>query len=246
MPTKTHRIAFCKSVLPSVMDGSKTLTSRVINGPGNDWHGDCLLGDWSLSGEPRQYGGGGVPYRWQGKKLPTIGDWVWDVQTDVDDSATYPIRCPYGEPGDILNVCEGYRFDHIPYVGRTVWGQYLADDVTFKVTLTEAEWARFEKRKYPSRATPGRFMYNSLCRTQLVNREVRVERLQDITKKDAIAEGIGWSPAFPEGYTAPGCPRGFGSAEGAFMWLWDSINTRPGRTWDDNPWVWRVRFERVE
>ena len=243
MPSKTHRIAFCKSVLPSVMDGSKTLTSRVINGPGNDWHIDRLLGDWSLSGEPRQYGGGGVPYRWQGKKLPTIGDWIWDVQTGVDDSATYPIRCPYGEPGDTLHVIEGYQI--ASGCRHNVRGRYLVDGVEFDMSLNHDEWLKWTSRKFPFGATPARFMYSSLSRTQLVNREVRVERLQDITKADAIAEGIGWGPAFPEGYRAPGCPRGFGSAEGAFMWLWNSINTRHGRTWDDNPWVWRVRFERV-
>ena len=220
MPSKTHRIAFCKSVLPSVMDGSKALTSRVMRF-GKD-----------VDGEPDHYQ---LEY--------VVGAYAYFSYMGCYD--LIEVKCPYGEPGDILRVKEGYRI--ISNLSRTrhVAGFYTVGTTKFNVELTQDEYAKWCKRKYPYRATPGRFMYNSLCRTTLINREVRVERLQDITKKDAIAEGIGWSPAFPEGYTAPGCPRGFGSAEGAFMWLWDSINTKHGRTWDDNPWVWRVRFERV-
>ncbi|MEQ1663215.1 MAG: hypothetical protein ABL877_11025 [Thiobacillus sp.] len=61
---------------------------------------------------------------------------------------------------------------------------------------------------------------------------VRVERLQDISEADAIAEGVGGdvtvTPCFAvERYRA----------------LWESING-PG-SWDVNPWVWVVEFKRV-
>ena len=219
MPSKTHRIAFCKSVLPSVMDGSKTLTSRVIRF-GQD-----------VDGEPDHYQ---LEY--------VVGEYVYFSYMGC--YGLIEVKCPYGEPGDTLHVIEGYQIAN--GCRHNVRGRYLVDGVEFDKSLDRDEWLKWASRKYPYRATPARFMYNSLCRTTLVNREVRVERLQDITKADAIAEGITWGPAFPEGYVAPGCPRGFGAAELAIKWLWDSINTRRGRTWVDNPWVWRVRFERVE
>lgn len=37
-----------------------------------------------------------------------------------------------------------------------------------------------------------------------------------------------------------------GGARGSFSSLWQSINgKRPGCSWDENPWVWRVEFSRV-
>ena len=58
---------------------------------------------------------------------------------------------------------------------------------------------------------------------------VRVERLQEITEEDARAEG--WHP---------------GDGQGPIEWyedLWQSING-PG-SWDANPWVWVIQFNRV-
>lgn len=215
---KTYWLSFCKEMLPSVMDGSKTLTSRVM----------------------RVQPLGAV------KGAALWADGLWRIEHEqVGDHVGIRVRCPYGQPGDVLKVREGYRFDHIPYARGAIWGQYLADDVTFKVKLTEAEWARFEKRKFPSKDTSARFMYNSLCRTQLVNREVRVERLQDLTEADAIAEGVEREGSHWKCYAKNcGC---FGqiTAWGSFATLWDSINAKRGHTWASNPWVWRVRFERV-
>ena len=82
---------------------------------------------------------------------------------------------------------------------------------------------------------------------------VRVERLQDISEADALAEGIVECPipADDEG------PRRIGYVVGpddgksglsvtaveAYRNLWESING-PG-SWDANPWVWVVEFRRV-
>ncbi|MBO2589508.1 hypothetical protein [Shewanella algae] len=59
----------------------------------------------------------------------------------------------------------------------------------------------------------------------------RVERVQDINKEDAKAEGCDY-PAVP----------GMGWKLGArhnFMRLWDSIYSN----WNDNPWVWVIEFK---
>ena len=58
---------------------------------------------------------------------------------------------------------------------------------------------------------------------------VRVERLQDISEADAIAEGV---------YTDPACP-----AYDAYAQLWDEINGLG--SWEANPWVWVVGFHRI-
>jgi hypothetical protein len=71
--------------------------------------------------------------------------------------------------------------------------------------------------------------------------DVRVERLQEITPKDAVAEGVF---ADHDAYTTePGLPYPVAT----FKKLWDSINgKKPGRSWADNPWVWVIAFHKKE
>ena len=73
---------------------------------------------------------------------------------------------------------------------------------------------------------------------------VRVERLQQISGKDALAEGVmewvQWdSPEAKASWAGNG-----DYAKGAFRHLWQSING--AGSWDANPWVWVVEFQRVE
>ena len=72
--------------------------------------------------------------------------------------------------------------------------------------------------------------------------DVRVQRLQDISEEDAIAEGIledgaGWCGYKTATVTGPWQRH----AEDAYRNLWESING-PG-SWDANPWVWAYTFE---
>lgn len=88
---------------------------------------------------------------------------------------------------------------------------------------------------------PGMFMPRWASRITLEVTEVRVERLQDISEADAIAEGAsrygpGWR--HDDGH-------GWATGKASFMWLWESINGRG--TFDVYPtWVWAVSFKRVE
>lgn len=84
---------------------------------------------------------------------------------------------------------------------------------------------------------------------------VRVERVQDISEEDAIAEGVfrftgnslaGWPEVeCLDGRTFFYHPETI-AARVEFNTLWDSINAERGYGWDENPWVWVVEFERVE
>jgi hypothetical protein len=73
---------------------------------------------------------------------------------------------------------------------------------------------------------------------------VRVERLQDISEADALAEGVVEHPTLKGracnidgGHMVAGGPRN------AYACLWNEING-PG-SWDANPWVWCIEFKRV-
>jgi hypothetical protein len=60
--------------------------------------------------------------------------------------------------------------------------------------------------------------------------DVRVQKVQEISEEDARAEGFGQI-----GH----------SAHGEFRLTWDSINANRGYSWERNPWVWAISFERV-
>lgn len=73
---------------------------------------------------------------------------------------------------------------------------------------------------------------------------VRVERLQDISESDAVAEGIYWSDSY-SGYVVEEegrCYHG-SSAVRSYEKLWASINGPD--SWDTNPWIWVVGFQRL-
>jgi len=63
---------------------------------------------------------------------------------------------------------------------------------------------------------------------------VRVERVQDISEEDAMAEGCGAEHNF-----------GDGTAKVGFAMLWDSLNAKRGYGWNENRWVWVVEFRVV-
>jgi hypothetical protein len=75
---------------------------------------------------------------------------------------------------------------------------------------------------------------------------VRVERLQDISRDDAVAEGLSRKP-----YASPlakemGCDWGYdgddrhGSPVSAYAALWESINGPS--SWNANPWIVAYTF----
>ena len=83
--------------------------------------------------------------------------------------------------------------------------------------------------------------------------DVRVERLQDITPKDAKNEGVGDLFYDDIGYSdkdyGTEVDPEYGVAKEQFAWLWDSTIKKAALDcygWDANPWVWVIEFERCE
>lgn len=73
------------------------------------------------------------------------------------------------------------------------------------------------------------------CRLVLEVCLVRVQRLQEISERDAIAEGVHHEPMK---LTADG-------GRILYRQLWDLLNAERGYPWKSNPWVWVVEFRKL-
>lgn len=175
--------------------------------------------------------------------------------------------CKYGT-GDLLYVREThYRRGQwvkngLTKTGKQKWKfQALSGIVNFRYQDNppiKVEKNTFREIGWYKRSSL--FMPKQYSRIWLKVTEVRVERLQDISEADAIAEGIetlfpndspNHDPESFKNYTwhGDGGDDSFSgysstdSAKASFTSLWFKING--AESWDANPWVWVISFEVV-
>jgi len=161
------------------------------------------LGAW----EPTVVGGKGVCYDKAMTRPAPEEAAIWHTRTGDC------LGCPYGQPGDRLWVRE-------TFVGAGNLGVlYAADCPRGTESGVEGGWR------------PSIFMPRWASRLTLEITEVRVQRVQEISRGDAMEEGC------PFANMADGPdPRDW------FRDLWDSLNAKRGHGWDTNPWVWAITF----
>ncbi len=184
----------------------------------------------------------------------------WPMQNGVRwfmaDGCSELVPCPYGQPGDRLWVKETWQYagwteDGYPYVRYAVDGttrlvdRGISDEWAIKLEdtwqkLSTDENYAIDKKAADRKWRPSIFMPRWASRITLEVTAVRVERLQDISCEDALAEGI---DHYCPGVTA--ALRGETEADpvAEYRTLWESING-PG-SWDANPWVWVISFRRI-
>ena len=155
------------------------------------------------------------------------------------------VRCPYGEVGDILWVRENVLVPPI-VTGRMLrdgadtWPKY---DYPADLTANEIE----DYKEMGWKMKPSIHMVREACRTELKLTSIKLQRLNDIADKSAIAEGVekgkcATGEMFYKSYDVKlFC---FESPVTSFKTLWESING--SGSWAANPWVWALKFERIE
>ena len=126
------------------------------------------------------------------------------------------VWCPYGKVGDRLWVRESHYVEIAPGPGHTGFILYKATDDPAPVS----KWR------------PSIHMPRWASRITLELDSVRVERLNECSRGDAMAEGC----PFPNMADGPD-PRKW------YAELWGQING-PG-SWEANPWVWVVGFKVI-
>lgn len=168
------------------------------------------------------------------------------------------INCPYGKVGDILYVRETFKVEAIDlgydngvqesgshdYDCGGALVSYKTDNykrkygISFEDVLEEDVEVKFNEEKI-NKAIPSIHMPKWASRIKLEIKDVRIERVQDISLDDCVAEGVGSYIGASKHYDPQ--ERGEEPDE-IFINLWNSIYNN----WNDNPWVWVVGFKVIK
>lgn len=213
---KERPILFSGAMVRAILNGSKTQTRRVVK---PQFEADPT-GRWTnvMSSTERKKIGN-MEYG----KLDPEGFCFTDRGRET---ILFSGKCPYGQPGDRLWVKE-------------TWCGSMADAYEYKA----------DGHSYGG-VNPlwksSLFMPRRASRILLEIVSVRVERVQDISHDDAVAEGVESVGGGRYWIAATDANAGFrpvGSPEKAYRDLWQHING--AESWKANPWCWVVEFKRI-
>lgn len=195
----TRPILFSGPMVMAIREGRKTQTRRVVRPQPEE--------GWSIL--PDVSGG------WCAMRTRAVSHYP---------VAVADIHCPYGQPGDRLWVRETFRVEGCGDPACTNCDLNGCEHAVYRADC-DHECNHDKSTKWK----PSIFMPRWASRITLEVKAVRVERLQEITEKDALAEGAH--------------PGGFASRRAVpfFQQLWDTINGKK-HPWASNPWVWVVSF----
>lgn len=141
------------------------------------------------------------------------------------------------EVDDVLWVRETWK----SATGDPAGGGYaLFDTYVYKADGKAKDDYPVDELMVEDRWRPSIHMPRQAARLFLRVKGVRVERLQDISGKDCVAEGCDADMLSEVGEDF---------IRGVFNGIWDSTikkKDQPLYGWDANPWVWVIAFEKME
>lgn len=202
---KETGLMFKAPLVLAILSGQKTQTRRIIKNQPFDV-------SWSKRDHEIGYVTGRAS---QGDEADGLAAYT------KHGGGTWCAKSPVGQPGDRIYVREAHaHHPHFPQMTFRADGEEFEDADGF---LWEPKW------------TPAIHMKKEEARIWLEITGVRVERLQQITEADCIAEGA------PGGHgSIPGYPYSATPLE-HFRHIWKST----GGDWDANPWVWVIDFKTI-
>ena len=140
--------------------------------------------------------------------------------------------CPYGIPGDRIWVREAFRV-HSRATDVATLVYKASERNSWTEQTHRVPVAVCNKPATPEKWTPSLHMPRWASRILLEITGVRVERLKSISDRDALREGC----------SAADMKSGDCVAD-VFARLWASIYG--DESWNSNPWVWVIKFKRIE
>ncbi|MGK9175902.1 hypothetical protein KXR87_22220 [Yokenella regensburgei] len=158
--------------------------------------------------------------KWYGNHVYSMRDrsGVWQDFTNEEFLA----KCTFGQPGDHIWV-------------RETFGD-CGDRLVYRADIDDGAKCKVK------RWTPSIHMPRCASRITLEITDVRVERLNDISQKDAIAEGA--PPSHP---SIDSVSQQFGYPDFSRSWFGQTWQYIYGEeSWQANPWVWVIEFKHIE
>lgn len=154
-------------------------------------------------------------------------------RTERPDGREWVIKCPYGAVGDVLYARE------MIYQEGELGLKYVADNEPINNDIIPEDHRPY--RNYAHCNIPSIHMPKYLARIWDRITDIRVERLQDISVEDCIAEGVRFDE--DSGYFFVGDDIMSGDAQECYRLLWININGQ--ESYDSNPFVWVLKTETL-
>jgi len=224
-------ILFSGAMVRAILDGRKTQTRRIFK---------------------RKHG----PLTSMPESVHRLADCGWGFISPPEPDETRALRiigggpgyqCPYGQPGDRLWVRETWRpvmeswRSFVEYAAGGTTLDNVNRDRLAPLTRLALRFPGARRDRNSEAWHPSIHMPRWASRISLEVKAVRVERLQDISEADILAEGVTVaSIAALTGIPWSDMPTLYH----AWRTLWEYINGM--ESWLDNPWVWVVEFARVQ
>ena len=238
---KEKPIIFSGPMIRAILQGTKTQSRRVIKPqpdtshwkPGylkkaKEWRPMVQLGPVHHGYDPK----------------------IWCLHNVGDSASSVPFtgrKCPYGVPRDRLWVRESYHlksigddFIELIYAANGSGKSHYIDDPRNEDTEKAMEILSRDNERDFLGYHPSIHMPRWASRITLEVVSVRVERIQDISNTDIVAEGI--TPADTKAVADP-WDDFYCRYQMSFIELWDTINKKRGYGWEKNPHVWVVEFK---
>lgn len=206
------------------------------------------------------------PIKWKQTRFTEIGEredgskWPWSE--DAEHACDFWHPCPFGAVGDRIWVREtwgvashafsddGLMIDWVPDRPATAIhempfgnGYYSG----YAIYAADGDFTWGDDDGYEDGRScwkPSIHMPRAASRILLEITDVRVERLNAINEHDAQAEGVAKLRGGFWKHYQPGWTQYQLSARGSFVTLWKSIYG--DESWNSNPWVWVIKFKRIE
>lgn len=216
-------ILFSGPMVNSILAGRKTQTRRIVKFGKNKPN---FCASWVGWTDHYEYGPG------------------WYAQ-DVDQ--------PYGELAEMLDEIKltgpfGEVGSHL-YVKETWRTSAVSDDTKPSLLFDGADRIWYEADGYrdhlAGKVRQSIFMPRWASRLTLEITDIRVERIQDISHEDALAEGCtgyNWVASSPY-ISGPHTDDGELPVE-EYERLWESLHG--SGSWAKNEWVWVISFKRID
>lgn len=216
---KERPILFKGPLVRAILSGQKTVTRRVIKqAKGSSLSVEMLESGQALLSWLVGHGPGyevGEQLKFVDCPYGVVGDRLWVRETWYCDHFEVQ-KGPYLQPADMHDLDQSREDGELVYAADGLT-PYEQDQPVWKPSIHMPRWA---------------------CRILLEITEVRVERLQDISRADIRAEGLQCPPELASDDVSPNYRDWYPAA---WRELWEST----GGDWNANPWVWVVEFKRV-